>query len=178
MMVFLIVVAVLFVAAILGYLVVRLDATHGIPWRDASVPGLPKTLLLSTGALLASSSMLHRGIIRARHGDRRGCAVSVGMAYWLGVLFVLLQCEAWWWMWRSHVAITDSLYAWTFYVLTALHALHIVGGLYGMGRTLRSARAGRYTPVSHNGLILCSMYWHALDAIWIVLYATLWIGSR
>jgi heme/copper-type cytochrome/quinol oxidase subunit 3 len=42
-----------------------------------------------------------------------------------------------------------------------------------MAIALRNARAGRYGPAEHTGLVLCAMYWHALDAIWVVLYATL-----
>ncbi len=178
MFVFLIVVVVLFVAAILGFVVVRLDASRAGEWRAAGVPGLPKTLLLSTLALLASGVMLQRGLRHARVGQRHACARDVTWSYWLGVLFVLLQVESWWMLWRQHVTITDSLYAWTFYVLTALHVLHVIGGLYGLGRTLKSARAGLYSPVSHNGIVICAMYWHTLDAIWIVLYAALWFGAR
>ena len=48
-----------------------------------------------------------------------------------------------------------------------------------MGTTaLAKARAGRYSPQEHAGVVLCAMYWHALDAIWVVLYGTLWAGSR
>ena len=178
MAVFLIVVVVLFVAAILGFVVVRLDAVRGAAWRGEGVPGLPKTLLLSTAALIAAGAMLHRAVRAACRGAQAICATSVSAAYWLGVLFVLLQGAAWWSMWRQHVTITESLYAWTFYVLTALHVLHVIGGLYGLGLTHRSARAHRYSPVSHNGLVLCAMYWHTLDAIWLVLYAALWVGAR
>ena len=72
---------------------------------------------------------------------------------------------------------TDSLYAWTFYVLTALHALHVLGGLPPMLIvTVRALRMG-YGPSDHRGLVYCAMYWHFLDAVWIVLYAILWIGS-
>ena len=77
-----------------------------------------------------------------------------------------------------HVNIDENLYAWTFYVLTALHVLHIIGGLFALGVVTRHASEGLYDAARHNGIVLCAMYWHSLDVIWIALYATLWFGSR
>ena len=42
----------------------------------------------------------------------------------------------------------------------------------------RRAGEQKYTQASHNGIVVCGIYWHSLDVIWIVLYATLWLGSR
>ena len=178
MWIFVIVVAVVFAASILGYLVVRLNPHMTAPWRGKDVAGLPLTLLVSTAALLASSYTLHRSLVRVRAGDQRGCARMASATYWLGVAFVLLQGEAWWSMWRQHVVIEENLYAWTFYVLTALHVIHILGGLFALGVVARNAQESRYTQASHNGIVLCGIYWHSLDVIWLVLYATLWMGSR
>ncbi len=43
-----------------------------------------------------------------------------------------------------------------------------------------SRRAGeqKYTQASYNEIVVCGIDWHSLDVIWIVLYATLWLGSR
>ncbi len=70
------------------------------------------------------------------------------------------------------------LYAWTFYVLTAMHAAHVIGGLPAMAITAFRASRASYTPENHRGIVYCAMYWHFLDGAWIVLYATLWLGSR
>ncbi len=177
MWVFVIVVAVVFAATILGYLVVRLNPHMTSPWRGDNA-ALPWTLLLSTLVLLASSATLHRSLVLVRAGDQSGCARCAIATYWLGVAFVLLQGEAWWSMWRQRVLIEENLYAWTFYVLTGLHVIHILGGLFGLGVVARRAGESKYTPTSHNGIVVCGIYWHSLDVIWIALYATLWIGSR
>lgn len=178
MWIFVIVVVVLFAASILGYLVVRLNPHMTGPWRTADEAGLPWTLLLSTAALLASSATLHQSLSRVRRGDQRGCTRFAIATYWLGVSFVLLQGEAWWSMWRQRVVIDENLYAWTFYLLTALHVIHIIGGLFGLGVVARRAGEGAYSAASHNGIVVCGIYWHSLDVIWLALYATLWLGSR
>ena len=61
--------------------------------------------------------------------------------------------------------------------LTALHVLHIIGGLFALGVVTRNANEGLYSAARHNGIVLCAMYWHSLDVIWVALYATLWLGS-
>jgi len=177
MWLFVLVVALLFAAALLGYAVVRVSPPVGREWRPEGTPGLPWSLLASTVALLASSFALHRSLVAVRQGRLSACTRSASAAYWLGVAFVILQGLAWWTMWQQ-VRIQDNLYAWTFYVLTALHVFHVLGGIYALGVVASRAQAGHYRRDSHNGIVLCSIYWHSLDAIWLVLYATLWIGSR
>ncbi len=177
MWLFVLVVGLLFAAALLGYAVVRVSPSAGREWRPEGTTGLPWTLLASTIALLASSLALHRSLVAVRQGSLAACTRSARAAYWLGVAFVILQGLAWWTMWQD-VRIQDNLYAWTFYVLTALHVFHVLGGIYALGVVAARAEAGQYRPESHNGIVLCSIYWHSLDAIWLVLYATLWIGSR
>ncbi len=178
MWIFVIVVVMVFAATILGYIVVRLNPNAEGPWRPSTSSGLPYTLVASTLVLLASSVTLHKCLISARCSDRARCAKYASITYWLGALFVLLQGEAWWSMWMHDVKIADDLYAWTFYVLTALHVIHIIGGLFGLGIVAKHASEGAYTARRHNGIVVCGIYWHSLDAIWMVLYATLWIGSR
>jgi cytochrome c oxidase subunit III len=68
------------------------------------------------------------------------------------------------------------LYAWTFYFLTGLHAVHVLGGLIPMFFvTVRAARLG-YTRENHRSVAYLAMYWHFLDVAWITLYLTLLWG--
>ena len=174
MWLFLVALGVLFVSVILGYVVVRVD--NGSDFIPEGAPPPPALLLVST-ALLILSSVTMQGAVRAgRKGDpRQGLRMAFTVALALG--FLALQAIAWWQLARESMLPADSLYAWTFYVLTALHALHVLGGLPPMLIvTVRALRMG-YGPSDHRGLVYCAMYWHFLDAVWIVLYAILWIGS-
>ena len=94
-----------------------------------------------------------------------------------GLVFLGIQAVAWVELVEQNLLITDNLYAWTFYVLTGLHAAHVVGGLPPMLVTCWRAMHARYGPENHRGIAYTAMYWHFLDGVWLVLYATLWIGS-
>ena len=94
--------------------------------------------------------------------------------------FLVLQTLAWIDLVEENLVFDESLYAWMFYVLTGLHALHVVAGLPPAFVTTAHAYQGRYSTsrVSRAGLVYCGMYWHFLDAVWVVLYLVLLWGMR
>ena len=174
MWLFLIALGVLFVSTILGYIYVRVD--NGSDFIPDDAPPLPKLLLASTAALMVSSYTMQRALQAARTGQGeqgRWMLLTLGLA----VGFLVMQAVAWYQMLAQHLHVSDSLYAWSFYVLTALHAAHVVGGLPPMLVATVRAMRDTYTPGNHRGIAYCAMYWHFLDAVWLLLYATLWIGG-
>jgi cytochrome c oxidase subunit 3 len=175
MWLFLIALGVLFVATILGYLVVRVD--NGDAFIPDEAPKLPGLLLASTGALILSSVTMQKALRAGRSGDpRQGGLMLATLA--LAFAFLVAQGFAWRELLQQQLTVSDSLYGWTFYVLTGLHALHVLGGLPPMVITTVRASRAAYTPENHRGIAYCAMYWHFLDGVWLVLYATLWLGSR
>jgi cytochrome c oxidase subunit 3 len=177
MWLFLITLGVLFLATILGYLVVRMNPDPAEPFIPVDAPPLPRLLLLSTAALLGSSATMHATVRAIRAGARSRAASAAGLTLLLALAFLAVQGWAWLDLWRSELRIDDSLYAWTFYVLTGLHAAHVIGGLVPLAIVCVRARGGHYTPEHPEGAVYCAMYWHFLDGVWIILYATLWLGS-
>ena len=178
MWVFIAVVAMIFVSCILGYLVVRFDQPPGREWMPKGTPPLPGALLLSTAVLLVSSWTMQDAVRAVRQGRLARAEHAMAATLGLALVFLAVQALAWTQLWRAQATIMSGLYAWTFYVLTGTHALHVLGGLPPLVLAYRRTREGLYTPTDHAGLVMCAMYWHALDVIWVVLYATLWAGSR
>ncbi len=60
-----------------------------------------------------------------------------------------------------------------FFVMLALHALHVLGGLILLYRTMMKSLAGTYNAENHKGMRLMEPYWHLLTAIWIVFFILL-----
>ncbi len=174
MWLFLLVLTVLFGATILGYLVVRLD--NGDAFIPLDAPSPPPILLASTIALVLSGFTMQRAVRAARVGDAlQGAMMMATLA--LAAVFLLAQALAWRELFRQNVTVSDNLYGWTFYVLTGLHAAHVLGGLPPMIVTTWRASHGAYNASNNRGITYCAMYWHFLDGVWLVLYATLWFGS-
>lgn len=171
MVIFLASLAVLFLAAIAGYLVVRLRATA---WPPPGMPRLPSGLWIATLVLLACSATVHRAHRSIRLGETTATTRWLGATLGFGLLFLVVQVANWWRLISLDMGIhARNLYAFTFYMLTGLHAAHVVGGLVLLGVVSWRASRGRYGSGHHPGVTYAEMYWHFLDAVWIVVFAVL-----
>ena len=166
--------AVLFAATIVAYLAVRMDAPD---WPPPGMPGYPPLLWGSTLIMLASSVSMHWALRGARSGDERALRVGMSLTTALAVAFLGTQILSWNSLAEVNVTVGRNLYAFTFYMLTTLHALHVVCGLIPLLLTTSRAFKGRYGPESSMGVLLCAMYWHFLDAVWLVLFAVLMLST-
>ncbi|UZW55386.1 cytochrome c oxidase subunit 3 [Sphingobium sp. JS3065] len=141
----------LLVAAYLMRMGLHSGMGHGDDWKPLPDPPL---LWINTLVLVASSAAWEV----ARRKRMAGGAI-VGAA--LGGLFLGLQ----WLLWQHYQASSYYLSANPanafFYLLTALHGLHIMGGLVAAGRALAAANM--------RNVALCALYWHFLLIIWLVL---------
>jgi len=159
-----------FAATIAGYLVVRARAET---WPPPGVPVLPRTLWVSTVILLASSvtvAAAQRGIGR---GEQRTLRAGLALTAALGVAFLVSQTVNWFALVAAQLTMRTNLYGFTFYLLTGLHALHVLGGLGPLLVVTRRAFAGRYTATAHAGVANIAAYWHFLDIVWLVMFAVL-----
>lgn len=133
----------------------------------------PRLLMLNTALLVGASLAMEWTVHAARRGDRdklqRGLWASglLSFGFLAGQLFVWNQLHA------AGYFVSSSAATAFFYLLTAVHGLHVLGGLVAWGRS--SARAWRASDPARIrlGVELCATYWHYLLAVWVVLYALL-----
>jgi cytochrome c oxidase subunit III len=175
MTLFLVALGVLFAASMVGYLVVRLRAPA---WPPAGSPRLPAGLWISTLLLLLSSLTMHLALGQARAGRGRRLRDWLLATSLLGLAFLVSQVLNWIHLITvAHLPAKANLYAFTFYMLSGLHGAHVLGGLIPLGITATQAHRGRYTTGEHEGVVHMSMYWHFLDAVWLVMFAVLMIAA-
>ena len=65
-----------------------------------------------------------------------------------------------------------------YFVMTGLHALHMVIGLGIFTWLTLKARKGIFSPAYHNPVEICGLYWHFVDIVWIFLYPLLYLIDR
>lgn len=173
MIIFLISLGVLFAGTMAGYLIVRFNNDS---WRTAEQPRLPLGLLASTVLILLASVALHRGVTAIRKNDADALRRWLVAAFVLAVGFMVGQGLNWLALARHDLPPNSkSLYAFTFYMLTGVHALHVVGGFVPLGICVRNAYRGTYSSLSHRGVRYCAQYWHFLDVVWIVMLSVMWV---
>ena len=136
---------------------------------------LPEPLLLwvNTGLLLVTSAAIQWTVVAARRGD--GSAVKNGLAVTGALTFVFLagQFLVWRQLEGAGYYLQTNPANGFFYLLTAAHAVHVLGGLVAWGRTTAKAWRGVEVRRLRLSLELCAIYWHFLLAVWIVLFALL-----
>lgn len=170
MLVFLFSLTMFFAASVVGYLVIR--NLHK-PWPPPGFPPLPKSLWLSTLAILASSVTIQRALNAARRGEPRAMMAGLIGTFAIGLAFLGLQTYAWFQVFQHAERL--GAYLKMFYVLSGLHAAHVIGGLISLGAVVRRARAGVYGPSRHPGVLYSAMYWHFLDAVWCALFTVVYL---
>jgi len=139
---------------------------------------LPPILYLDTLVLLASSATLARGR-RLMEADAqwRSPATSRGLSWLrltlgLGVLFLAGQIVAWRQLAAEGLYLSTSPSSGFFYVLTALHGLHLLGGIAALVYALRRVRVPAPVPPTRV-LDATALYWHFMDVLWVYLLVLL-----
>lgn len=153
----------LFGAGLLGHLVIRLRQPV---WPPEGAPALPAGLWVST-ALLAVTSIAVWRAERATRDDRsrdlqRWLLATLG----LGGGFLAMQVVNWRTMAIAVNAGGQDLFTFSYWMLTVLHGLHVVGGLVPLVVAAIRAGGGRYGSLNTVPIHNIALYWHFLGVTW------------
>ncbi|MDP9011395.1 MAG: cytochrome c oxidase subunit 3 [Pseudomonadota bacterium] len=147
-------------------------AGHGITdWRSISKPPI---LWLNTATLILSSVAMQvaRRALNSRRRERVSGFLIAGGAF--ALLFLIGQLVAWQQLHDAGYVMTSGPADAFFYVLTALHGLHVLGGLGVWLRTMiRMQTSGVELIDVRLSIELCTVYWHFLLLVWMVMFALL-----
>lgn len=149
---------------------------------DWSALVLPRQLWLSTAWLVAGSLVMQAAAGAAsaagpqagvaRHAQHRRARLLLAAGGACAILFLASQWWAWMALAAARVAWNGNAAASFFYLLTALHGMHVVGGLVAWAVAWRALSADASERASQL-LQLCARYWHFLFGIWLLLFSTL-----
>jgi len=143
-------------------------------WRPLAVPNL---LWLNTAMLIASSVAFQRTRRAAARGSSDGVKAGLLASGLFALAFLVGQLLAWQQLTASGQLPAGNAANAFFYLLTALHGLHVLGGLAVWGKTTAKARGGAFKPKDlRMSIELCAVYWHFLLVAWLVLFGLLWSG--
>ncbi len=170
MVVFIAALSVFFAASIVLYLFMR--HMHQ-PWPPAGFPALPSSLWLSTLDIVCTSITIQGAVLAARRDDATGLRRNLVATLVLAVGFLGLQSYAWYKIWQLVAA--GSSYLTMFYLMTGLHAAHVVGGLVPLAIVTVAAYQGMYGSKKNAGVRFTAIYWHFLDIVWCVIFVVVYL---
>jgi cytochrome c oxidase subunit 3 len=154
--------------------IVRAGLPESIDWRTT---GMPPAVIVSTLLIVASSLTMS---LSQRAGGRRDALrgrLWLGVTLALGLGFLASQVVAWRQLVAQGVYLSSNPHSSFFYVLTGLHAVHLLGGIAGLGYLLsRARRTGTDGLEGAKGRALSNVvaiYWHFMDGLWVFLFLLL-----
>ena len=143
-------------------------------WRPSPQMSL---LWLNTVLLVLSSLAMQWALFAARRHEIDGVWIGLLASGFFAIAFLGGQIMAWRQL-NSLAAfnITNPAIGF-FFLITALHGLHLLGGLVALGRTTSKVWRGFDIAQVRLSVELCTTYWHYLLVVWLVLFARLFSGN-
>jgi cytochrome c oxidase subunit 3 len=164
-------------------------------WYPSAFAAASHELLVWAGAtntavLITSSLTMALGVRAAQTGERRGLLLFLGLTILLGLVFLGIKAFEYYTEAVEHhvpgaafrfeeryfrdAQIFFSLY----FVMTGLHALHMIIGVGIMAVMMWMAAAGTFTAEYYNPIEISGLYWHFVDIVWIFLFPLLYLIGR
>jgi cytochrome c oxidase subunit III len=138
-----------------------------------------ETPIFYTICLLSSSLTIHfasRFLERGKRGAFLGLWV---LTIVLGALFLFGTGQEWHRLiYERGLTISTNLFGTTYYSLVGLHAFHVTAGLLMLSIVLLFGLGGRVGREQSDRVNVLSLYWHFVDAVWVVVFTVVYVVAR
>ena len=170
MLLFIISEIMIFGAFFTAYFFIRVVGHATWPAHGTKLPELVAGF--NTAILISSSFTIHYALESIKADNRRGLKVGMVSTFLLGLTFLFIQVNEY-----VHIGFSpqDHAQGSIFYGLTGLHGAHVTIGLILLSMVTIRAFRGHYSADAHRGMEVPGIYWHFVDAMWIVVFTTVYV---
>ncbi|SNS71934.1 cytochrome c oxidase subunit 3/cytochrome o ubiquinol oxidase subunit 3 [Granulicella rosea] len=166
--------AAIFIIFVVAYLFYLGKSLSGPTPRD--VLELP---VFTSICLLSSSLTLHLAVASLHKGATRLCSLWLAITVLLGGIFLVGTGMEWYHLiYVDGLTIRTNLFGTTFYSLVGLHGFHVIVGLFLLSLALLFSLRGQLNNSHTEKLEVLSLYWHFVDAVWIVVLLVVYVFGR
>ena len=135
--------------------------------------------ILNTICLLSSSLTIWVSEQAIEHGKVQKFIAWMGLTILLGSIFLAGTGYEWYKLiYHDGLTIRTNLFGTTFYSLVGLHASHVIIGLIMLITLWLFAKTGHVTAKNSERIQTLALYWHFVDAVWVVVFAVVYIIGR
>lgn len=138
---------------------------------------LPEMFLYSSAVVLLSSVSMQLAYWAAKRDNRSLLKSALIATIVLAALFVWAQWKGWGALVENNVHFVGNPAGSFVYVLTGLHAIHLIAGIVFLIIVLISALSYKVHSKSMLQLEMCTTFWHFLSGLWIYLYVFLMLNN-
>jgi cytochrome c oxidase subunit 3/cytochrome o ubiquinol oxidase subunit 3 len=161
----------IFVVAYIFYL--GKSVTGPTPQQVLEIP------IFNTICLLSSSLTIHFAERALERGQMGSFKIFWFLTFALGAIFLGGTGLEWHRLiYTSGLTISANLFGTTYYSLVGLHAFHVIVGLLGLGLVMVLALASKLKQEHASRVGVFSLYWHFVDAVWVVVFTVVYIIGR
>lgn len=165
--------AAIFTIVIIAYLFYIGKSVSGpTPQQVLEVP------IFYTVCLLSSSITIHFAERALHRGQMASFKLLWFLTFALGAIFLVGTGIEWSHLIEKGLTISTNLFGTTYYSLVGLHASHVAFGLIGFLTVLALSLAGKVTKAHSARIGVFSLYWHFVDAVWVVVFTVVYIIGR
>jgi cytochrome c oxidase subunit 3 len=132
---------------------------------------LPNLFFLNTITIVLSSAALQASYFSFKRGNKQGYRLLLGLTFLLGMAFVVLQYMGWEALTEMGVMLDGNPSGSFIYVISGVHAAHVVGGMGALIVALLHAYILPFKPTARRKLRfeLVLTYWHFVGILWLYL---------
>jgi cytochrome c oxidase subunit III len=150
--------------------------------RDVQGPTPREVLelpIFSTVCLLSSSIFIWLAEHAIEQGRMQAFKLWWAITFVLGAIFLAATAQEWHKLiTQDHLTIATNLFGTTYYALVGLHASHVVVGLTMLLLVLIFSLMGRLEPSHSERVQVLALYWHFVDAVWVIVFTLVYVVSR
>ena len=136
-----------------------------------------KKTLIFTFFLLFSSLTIHVAGIKSDKGKRKTSLGWLIFTIILGSVFLIGQGTEYANLISMNVTISQNVFGSSFFTLTGFHGLHVLLGLITLSIISVMIYSNSYKNIESTILKSATMYWHFVDAVWVVVFTVVYIGA-
>jgi len=138
-----------------------------------------ETPIFNTICLLSSSLTIHLAVRALRNARVNAFGLWWFVTMVLGAIFLVGTGREWQRLiLEKGLTISTNLFGTTYYSLVGLHAFHVTVGLLGIVLAMIFTLLGKVEPAHSERVDVFSMYWHFVDAVWVVVFTVVYIIGR
>ena len=130
---------------------------------------------MDTVILILSSIAVALGEHAIKRGQRGRLTLSLAIGCVLGIVFVVIQLKEW----ASRGAtLSSNLYYSFYFTTTGFHMAHVAAGVLILAALTIWSALGKFDSARNSPVSIGALYWHFVDAVWIVIFTTYYIVPR
>jgi cytochrome c oxidase subunit 3/cytochrome o ubiquinol oxidase subunit 3 len=135
--------------------------------------------IVATICLLSSSITVHAAVSALRKNKVGACSGWLGATIVLALVFLFYTAKEWYELIHHYgLTIKTNLFGTTFYSLVGLHATHVVVGLIMLIVAMIAGLRRAMNEHHAEKLEVLSLYWHFVDAVWVVVFTVVYVLGR